>query len=84
MTEKKNDTSENNVAMQYEPLLPAVLRPKTADEAIKLLEEDKTIEIESIYAFDLMRYVQEKKSNFRFTSKVNELNTGWTVIQHCR
>lgn len=70
--------------IKFKTLLPAVLRPKTADEAIKLLEENKTIEIENIYAFDLMRYAQEKKSNFRFTCKVNELNTGWTVIQHCK
>lgn len=80
----KNETSVTDKAMQYEPVFPAVLRPKTADEALKLLEENKTIEIENIYAFDLMRYVQAKKSNFRFTCRVNQLNRGWTVIQHCR
>jgi uncharacterized protein related to proFAR isomerase len=81
---KKNEASTTDKAMQYEPLLPDVLRPKTAAEAIKLLEENKTIEFESIYVFDLMRYVKTKKSNFRFTCRVNQLNEGWTVIQHCR
>lgn len=69
---------------ELNPVLPAVLRPKTADEAIKLLKEYKLIEIQSIYAFDLMRYVQEKESNFRFTCKINQLNEGWTLIEHCR
>jgi len=69
---------------ELNPVLLAVLRPKTADEAIKLLKEYKLIEIQSIYAFDLMRYVQEKESNFRFTCKVNQLNEGWTLIEHCR
>ena len=84
MNEAKNIENSTEQAVNYTDLLPAVLRPKTADEAIKFLEENKTIEIESIYVFDLMRYVQEKKRNFRFTCKVNELNQGWTVIQHCR
>ena len=79
-----NKVSENPQGNEANTLLPAVLRPKTAGEALKLLEGNITIEIESIYAFDLMRYVQAKKSNFKFTCKVNQLNQGWTVIQHCR
>lgn len=84
MNESNNIQNSTEQAVDYTDLLPAVIRPKTADEALKLLEQNTTIEIESIYAFDLMRYVQEKKSNFRFTCRVNQLNQGWTVIQHCR
>jgi len=65
-------------------LLSTVPRPNTADEALKLLEQNITIEIASKHAFDLMRWVEQKKSNFKFTCKVNELNKGWTVIRHCR
>ena len=77
---KSKSTAEATTAGST--VLPDVLRPKTADEALKLLEENIIIEVKSIYAFDLMRYVQSKKSNFKFTCSVNKLNQGWTVIEH--
>lgn len=65
-------------------VLPAVLRPKMGGEALKLLKEEKTIEVENEFVFDLMRFVERKESNFKFTCKVNKLNQGWTVIEHGR
>src|SRR5690606_7858338 len=63
-------------------VLPAVLRPKMGGEALKLLKEGKTIEVENEFVFDLMRFVERKESNFIFTCRVNKLNQGWTVIEH--
>ena len=65
-------------------LLPAVLRPKMGGEALKLLKEGKTIEVENEFVFDLMRFVERKESDFRFTCRVNKLNQGWTVIEYGR
>ena len=65
-------------------LLPAVLSPKMASEALDLLKSGNDIEIENDYVFDLMRYVERKESNIAFKCRVNQLNQGWTVIQHSR
>lgn len=77
------NVSEKQEGNKVNTLLTAVLRPKTADEALKLLEQYIDIEIASKNAFDLMRWVEQKKSNFKFTCKVNELNKDWTVVRHC-
>jgi hypothetical protein len=80
---QKVETS-TETAIVGNTVLPAVLRPKMGGEALKLLKEGKTIEVENEFVFDLMRFVERKESNFRFTCKVNKLNQGWTVIDHGR
>ena len=79
-----NDDLNTNTAIDGNTVLPAVLRPKMGGEALKLLKEGKTIEVENEFVFDLMRFVERKESNFRFTCRVNKLNQGWTVIEHGR
>jgi hypothetical protein len=79
-----NVQSEQVAPPDAKHLLPAVLRPKMGGDALKLLKEGKTIEVENEFVFDLMRFVERKESNFRFTCRVNKLNQGWTVIEHGR
>lgn len=81
--EQKVETN-TEAAIVGNTVLPDVLRPKMGGEALKLLKEGKTIEVENEFVFDLMRFVERKESNFRFTCRVNKLNQGWTVIEHGR
>lgn len=65
-------------------LLPAVQRPKMANEALELLEDGIQIEVKNDKVFDLLRYFEKAKRNFRCTCHVNEFTEGWTVINHGR
>lgn len=65
-------------------LLPAVQRPKMANEALELLEDGIQIEVKNDKVFDLLRYFEKAKRNFRCNCHVNEFTEGWTVIVHGR
>lgn len=84
MNKEQNYQITTEASNDGNTVLPAVLRPKMGGDALKLLKEGKTIEVENEFVFDLMRFVERKESNFRFTCKVNKLNQGWTVIEHGR
>ena len=69
----KNSTESPN---DGDTVLPAVLRPKMASEALDLLKFGNDIEVENEYVFDLMRYVEMKEINISFKCRVNQLNQG--------
>ena len=78
-----HNSSEKHVSMGgSNTLLPAVQRPKMANEALELLEDGIQIEVKNDKVFDLLRYFEKAKRNFRCTCHVNEFTEGWTVIVH--
>ncbi len=84
MSKEQEDEVTTSSRNDGNTVLPAVLRPKMASEALDILKSNNDIEIENEYVFDLMRYVERKERNISFKCKVNQLNQGWTVIQHSR
>ena len=84
MNSEQNVQPTSESGNSTKPVLPAVIRPKMASEALDLLKLSNDIEVENEYVFDLMRYVEMKESNISFKCRVNQLNQGWTVIQRVR